>query len=202
MKSKRLNLINKTIAILGIILMLSIIVIPHVRAQFYPPPPLGLSFFGFPILPPIPPQPFLPPLRYQAIPLASLTPLTVTVPQVTAAGLTVTSLVPSLAPAALPTLSVLVNVTAGTLLPTTFLFPFPLTAAVAPTLLPTVTTTVALPAAAPTLTSLIALALGGGLPGIGGGTTLLSTLPLPVPTTTLPFINIPTGVVPTAIPII
>jgi len=194
MRNKRLNLINKTISILGIMLLLSIIIVPHVGAQFFPPifPP---SFFAPQLLPPFP-------FRTQAIPLANFTPLTVTVPQVTAAGLTVTGLVPGLAPAAAPTLSVLVNVTAGTLLPTTFIFPFPLTAAVAPTL-PTVATAITLPAAAPTLTSIIALNLGGGIPGIGGGATLLNTLPLPVPTTTLPIVNVlPTGVVPTAIPII
>jgi hypothetical protein len=53
------------------------------------------------------------------------------------------------------------------------------------------------------LTTLIALGLGGGVPGLGGGSTLFNLLPLPVPTTTLPTIQIaPTGTIPTAVPII
>ncbi|MGA1826235.1 MAG: hypothetical protein ACMUIP_16385 [bacterium] len=142
------------------------------------------------------------PIRYAATPWWNVTPVTVTVPQVTAAGLTITSLVPSVAPAPAPTVTVIINLTAGTLLPTTFVAPFPLTPTIAP-LLPTVTATVALPAAAPTLTSIIALNLGGGIPGLGGGTTILSTLPAPVPTTALPVIQVlPSVTTPTVIPVI
>ena len=187
---------------MAVTLVVSLIFIPQASSQFLPPflSPFGAQFFlppPFPVLPPFP-------LRTQAIPLANFTPLTVTVPQVTAAGLTITSLVPGLATPLIPTLSVIVNLTGATfpLLPTTFLLPFPLTAAVAP-LLPTVATTVAIPpAATPTLTTLIALGLGGGVPGLGGGTTLFNLLPLPVPATALPVVVLPTAVAPTAIPII
>ena len=126
-KNKKNHLIKKSIALLAVTVVLSLVFIPQAGSQF------------FPLLPPPPPsllalQPlFAPfPLRTQAIPLANVvTPLTVTVPQVTtAAGLTITSLVPGLAVPATPTLSVIVNVTAATfpLLPTTFVTPFPLTA--------------------------------------------------------------------------
>ncbi|MGA1824489.1 MAG: hypothetical protein ACMUIP_07465 [bacterium] len=185
--------------------VLTLIFIPQAGSQFLPPLPFFNPFV--PQLLGVPPtlfSPVSPLLRTQAIPLANITPLTVTVPQVTAAGLTITSLVPGLAAPATPTLSVIVNVTAATfpLLPTTFIAPFPLTAAITTTL-PTVATTVTIPpAATPTLTTIIALGLGGGVPGLGGGTTLLNALPLPVPTTTLPVVVIPTAAAPTTVPII
>jgi len=198
---------NKKIIFSAIILVVSILFITQVNAQHY--------LYGSPFLPPLGLSPFIPPFlspvaaisplfRTAAIPLTSpnLLPLTVTVPQVTAAGLTVTSLVPALQPAPTPTVTVLVNLTAGAVLPSTFIAPFPLVPTIATTL-PTIATVVNIPAATPSLTTLIALGLGGGIPGLGGGTTLLSLLPAPVPTTTLPTVQIvPTGVTPTAVPVI
>ncbi|MGA1868545.1 MAG: hypothetical protein ACMUJM_08345 [bacterium] len=194
MKNNRL--IRKNSVIVVITLVVSLLCISQAGAQFFYSPPVPYAF-GAPLL-----FPLLSPVRVAAIPLANVTPVTVTVPQVTAAGLTITSLIPGLA-APTPTLSVIVNVTAATfpLLPTTFVAPFPLTAAVIPTL-PAVTTTVTLPAATPTLTSIIALGLGGGIPGLGGGTTIVTALPAPVPTTTLPVVAIPTAAAPITVPII
>lgn len=211
MLCKILRLKSRKILFTALILVVSILFISQAKAQvpygygFLPfPPPFGLSSLSVPLLPPFLPSFAAPPLlRSAAIPLANLTPLTVVVPQVTtAAGLTVTSLVPTLQPAPTPTLTVLVNLTAGAVLPTTFLAPFPLTAPVT-AFLPTVATIINIPAATPSLTTLIALGLGGGVPGLGGGTTLLSLLPLPVPTLTLPTVQIiPSGITPAVVPVI
>ncbi|MGA1871266.1 MAG: hypothetical protein ACMUJM_22280 [bacterium] len=202
MKNKSLKYIN---TIFLVILLSIVVLLSQGQAQVFNPFLFPYpTFFGVPSLFPMASSPLssLSPVRIAAIPLANITPVTVTVPQVTPAGLTITSLVPSLAPAPAPTVSVIINLTAGTLLPTTFIAPFPLTPTVAP-VLPTVTATVALPPATPTLTSLIALNLGGGIPGLGGGTTLLSTLPAPVPTTALPVVQVlPAAATPTIIPVI
>ncbi|MGA1825990.1 MAG: hypothetical protein ACMUIP_15145 [bacterium] len=199
MKSKRfksMSIRSKHLILFGVIVFLLLGFIPHANAQFP-------GVFGMPFPAPIialPPFP-MPALRTAAFPLANLNPITVTVPQVTTAGLTITSLVPALAAPVTPTVSVILNLTAGTFLPTTFVAPFPLTAPVIPAL-PTVTATVALPPAVPTLTSIIALNLGGGIPGITGGGGVLTALPPPIPTTALPVVQIPTAATLTTIPVI